>query len=66
MDSQPTFAAVQAAFSAALAAEDIPGARAETRAELQRVRDARTTWYGDEYRTAWAIDRYLRGEPPEL
>jgi hypothetical protein len=59
---EPTIDELQHAWTEAIYAEDIPGARAETRQKLTELRHAKTTWVGvDENRLRFALDDYLRG-----
>jgi hypothetical protein len=43
---QPTIVGLHKAWSSCIDAEGIPGARSETRIELQRLRNMKTTWFG--------------------
>ena len=58
--NQPSNDALHRAWTDAIYAEGIPGARAEARQELAALRDARTTWCGpEEMKLRRSIDEYL-------
>lgn len=60
MNQQSTIDDLQQAWTRAIEAESIPGARSEYMYELQRLRDSKTTWVGkEENELRFALDRYL-------
>lgn len=64
--NQPSIKDLQKAWTWAIECEDIPGARAESRMELQRLRDLKTTWVGkQENDLRFALDNYLAGRIQE-
>jgi hypothetical protein len=61
LGSQPSIQQLQDAWTAAIHAQDIPGARAQTLAELSRLRFERTTWFGErENSLRVSLDLYLQ------
>jgi hypothetical protein len=63
LGSQPSIQQLQDAWTAAIHAQDIPGARGETLAELSRLRFERTTWFGErENSLRVSIDLYLQAK----
>jgi hypothetical protein len=60
---QPTIECLHKAWSSCIEAENIPGARSETRMELRRLRNIKTTWFGSkENELRVALDNYLGGQ----
>jgi hypothetical protein len=61
VNEQPTNDQLQSAWTAAIHAQDIPGARTEALQELRSLREARTTWFGErENSLRVSIDLFLR------
>ena len=61
-DDQPSNEELHAAWTAALHAEGIPGAKAETMQRLVELRERRSTWFGSqENNLRVALDNYIKG-----
>ena len=59
---EPTYDDLQTEWNRAIQAEGIPGAHADALQSLQRLRDAKSTWFGErENNLRFALDKYLRG-----
>lgn len=65
LENQPSIDELTMAWTRAIESEGIGGAGSEYKLELRRLRDLRTTWFGDENKLRYALDNYLRGEMPD-
>lgn len=58
--AQPTYDDLMRAWNDAIVCADMGGSRAEALGELRRLRDLKTTWFGErENELRFALDRYL-------
>lgn len=60
VELEPTADELQAAWTAAINAEGIPGAQAQAFQDLLAMRNRKWTWYGErENNLRFALDRYI-------
>ena len=64
-NEQPTADQISQAWTYAIEAENIGGARSQTLIELKELRDKKTTWCGKyENDLRFSVDRYLESKFP--